>query len=34
MYQLLCEASSPVRIEVFRDLELALAWVRAVKSTN
>ena len=34
MYQLLCEASLPVRIEVFRELEPALAWVRAAKSTS
>jgi hypothetical protein len=34
MYQLLCEMSLPVRIEVFRDLEPALAWLRAVGSTS
>jgi 2-hydroxychromene-2-carboxylate isomerase len=34
MYQLLCEASVAVRIEVFRDLEPALAWLRAVSSTH
>ena len=34
MYQLLCEASLPVRIEVFRYLEPALAWLRAVNSIS
>jgi hypothetical protein len=34
MYQLLCEISLPVRIEVFRDLEPALAWLRAVNSIS
>ena len=34
MYQLLCELSLAVRIEVFRDLEPALAWLRAVSSTG
>jgi hypothetical protein len=34
MYQLLCELSLAVRIEVFRDLEPALAWLCAVNSTS
>lgn len=34
MYQMLCETSLPVRIEVFRNLEPALVWVRAVSSTS
>src|SRR5688572_16215072 len=34
MYQLLCELSLAVRIEVFRDLDPALAWLRAVSSTS
>ena len=34
MYQLLCEMSLPVRIEVFRELEPALAWLRTVSSTS
>ena len=32
MYQLLCETTLPVRIEVFRDLEPALAWLRTARS--
>jgi len=32
MYQLLCETAQPVRIAVFRDLEPAMAWLRAVSS--
>ena len=34
MYQLLCELSLAARIEVFRDLEPALAWLRAVSSSS
>lgn len=34
MYQVLCEMSLAVRIEVFRDLEPALTWLRTVNSTR